>query len=152
MDFLLHFDDQIEIANPGAAALLVDMGVDPVDVAWRLSDSLPNIISTEFNPNASEKVLNASLEDLVDSMQKAKPIAPSMTKEEWLEKRRSHKQSANTERRVHGSIFTSDAKLGSAVLAEVPSTVPELPSAYLVRPEDLRLLKEACSPAPQPRR
>ena len=143
--FLMHFDEEIDIANPGAAQLLIDMGIDPVDVAWRLSDCLPNIISTDFNPNASENVLQASLVDLVDSMRKASPIAPSMSKEEWLEKRKTHKQTPNTERRVHGSNFTSEAEPepGSDVLAEVPTTVPELPSAYLVRPEDLRLLKEA---------
>ena len=43
-EFLLHFDQDIEVANPGAAQLLIDMGIDPVDVAYRLSDSLPNII------------------------------------------------------------------------------------------------------------
>ena len=43
-DFLLHFDQDIDIANPGAAQLLIDTGIDPVDVAWRLSDCLPNII------------------------------------------------------------------------------------------------------------
>ena len=43
-EFLLHFDQDIDIANPGAAQLLIDTGIDPVDVAWRLSDCLPNII------------------------------------------------------------------------------------------------------------
>lgn len=43
-DFLLHFDEQIEIANPGAAQLLIDRGVDPLDCAYLLSEALPNII------------------------------------------------------------------------------------------------------------
>ena len=30
MEFLLHFDEEIEVANPGAAELLIDMGVDAV--------------------------------------------------------------------------------------------------------------------------
>ena len=67
-EFLLNFDKDIELANPGAAQLLIDMGIDPVDVAYRLSDCLPNIISTNFIPNASEKILRASLEDLSDAM------------------------------------------------------------------------------------
>ena len=147
MEFLLHFDEEIEVANPGAAELLIDMGVDPVDVAWRLSDSLPNIISTDFNPNASEKVLQASLEDLVISMQKAVPIAPSSTKEEWLEKRKANKSTAS--KKAHGSadaVSSGDATDVSSPakgLATVPTTVPELPNAYLVRDEDIAQLKGA---------
>ena len=145
-EFLLNFDKDIELANPGAAQLLIDMGIDPVDVAYRLSDCLPNIISTNFNPNASEKILQASLEDLADAMRKASPIAPSMGKEEWLANRLAQKPKA-VKRKPHGST-TSDqavADTGSStvVLAEVPSMVPELPGAYLVRDEDLSLLKAA---------
>ena len=145
-EFLLNFDKDIELANPGAAQLLIDMGIDPVDVAYRLSDCLPNIISTNFNPNASEKILQASLEDLSDAMRKASPIAPSMGKEEWLANRLAQKPKA-VKRKPHGST-TSDqavADTGSStvVLAEVPSMVPELPGAYLVRDEDLSLLKAA---------
>ena len=152
-DFLLHFDQDIEVANPGAAQLLIDMGIDPVDVAYRLSDCLPNIISTDFNPNASEKILQASLEDLTDAMRKALPISPSMSKEEWLEKRKMHKRSAAsnpTGRKVHGTSGGAAADApnapeasASSRLAEVPTTVPELPGAYLVRQEDLSQLKEA---------
>ena len=57
MHFLTWFDNEIEIANPGAAELLIEMGVDPVDVAYRLSNRLPNIISTDFNPNGSNRQL-----------------------------------------------------------------------------------------------
>ena len=138
LSFLMHFDEEIEVANPGAAELLIDMGVDPVDVAWRLSDSLPNIISTNFDPNSSEKVLQASLEDLVDSMRRATPIAPSTTKEEWLEKRKNYK-SSNSSTKAHGSSY--DAVSSTGKLAVVPKTVPELPNAYLVRAEDIAQLK-----------
>ena len=84
MDFLLHFDEEIDIANPGAAELLLEQGVDPVDVAFILSDALPNIISTDFNPNGSSRQIQASLEDLAETMRRAEPIAPSVGKEEWL--------------------------------------------------------------------
>ena len=152
-NFLMHFDEEIDIANPGAAQLLIDMGIDPVDVAYRLSDCLPNIISTNFNPNASQNMLQASLVDLADSMRKALPIAPSMSKEEWLEKRKNHKRSGDSktaERKVHGA-SGGEAGEGSgsaglqspASLAAVPSTVPELPNAYLVRDEDLSQLRAA---------
>ena len=149
VSFLMHFDEEIEIANPGAAQLLLEHGVDPVDVAYLLSDSLPNIISTSFNPNASEKVLQASLEDLVDSMRRAVPIAPTMSKEEWLEKRKAHKPSS----KAHGSQDVvaeptdgaAEVKKVSApsTLADIPATVPALPNAYLVRATDLADLKSA---------
>ena len=147
-NFLMHFDEEIDIANPGAAQLLVDMGIDPVDVAWRLSDCLPNIISTDFNPNASENILQASLVDLADAMRKAVPIAPSMSKEEWLEKRKTHQRSsAPSGRKEHGAsgvAAVAESKPQSTrVLADVPATVPELPGAYLVRDEDLAQLKAA---------
>ena len=60
MDFLLHFDERIETANPGASKLLMENGVDPVDVAYVLSGALPNIISTDFNPNGSSRQIQAS--------------------------------------------------------------------------------------------
>ena len=96
LEFMMYFDQEIEIANPGAAQLLIDHGVDPVDVAWRLSNSLPNIISTDFNPNASSKIIRASLEDMVDTMRHAKPMSPTMSKEEWQAMRvaRSKSQAA----------------------------------------------------------
>ena len=31
-----HFDEEIKLLNPGAAQMLVDMGVDPVDCAYLL--------------------------------------------------------------------------------------------------------------------
>jgi hypothetical protein len=147
-EFLLHFDKDIDIANPGAAQLLIDLGVDPVDVAWRLSDCLPNIISTAFNPNGSERQIQASLEDLADAMRKAVPIAPSVTKEEWLAARASQKAKSSA-KKEHGSAGNGGDAVEvmldstSADLADVPLTVPELPDSYLVRDEDLNQLKNA---------
>jgi hypothetical protein len=167
LEFMMHFDQEIEIANPGAATLLVEHGVDPVDVAWRLSDSLPNIISTDFNPNASSKIIKASLEDLVDTMKGASPMAATMGKEEWLAMRAKRKSpgAGVPERRPHGSGIRrgSGGRRGGAAedqpqqprqgapqqqgatsgkrLADVPTTVPELPSSYLVREEDIGELK-----------
>ena len=147
--FLMHFDEEIDIANPGAAQLLIDMGIDPVDVAWRLSDCLPNIISTEFNPNGSERQIQASLEDLADAMRKAKPIAPSITKVEWLALRAMQKPSSSVAKKEHGSASgesgttVEQAPESASVMAGVPATVPELPNSYLVRDNDLSQLKEA---------
>ena len=151
MDFLLHFDKEIEIANPGAAELLMKAGVDPVDVAWRLSDSLPNIISTDFNPNSSSRAIVASLEDLVDSMRRAAPMAPTKSKEKWLEERATPPEKvSNHERKQNGkgggeqeAPGSADARVSPETLAKIPATVPELPNAYLVRMDDLQQLKVA---------
>ena len=78
MEFLSRFDAEIDTANPGAAELLREQGVDPVHVAYLLSAVLPNIISTDFNPNGSTRQLAASLEDLADQTRHTKPIASSL--------------------------------------------------------------------------
>jgi Mrp family chromosome partitioning ATPase len=153
MEFLVHFDEEIDIANPGAAELLVENGVDPVDVAFLLSDALPNIISTDFNPNGSSRQIQASLEDLADQMRLATPLAPTITKKEWLEKRKA--SSTRREAKQHGkggaaAETAAPAELGKAAapspsrqLARVPKSVPELPTAYLVRETDIGGLKSA---------
>ena len=148
-EYLLHFDKDIDIANPGAAQLLIDWGIDPVDCAYLLSDSLPNVISTNLDPNGSERQIQASLEDLADAMRKAVPIAPSMGKEEWLAMRAAQKLKSSMAKKEHGSSSGgSDAAAeaepqSTRILADVPGHVPELPGAYLVRDEDLTQLKAA---------
>ena len=98
-------------------------------------------------------MLQASLVDLADAMRKAQPIAPSMGKEEWLEKRKTQKRSVDpskAERKVHGAsggaAEEGEARTKStsaSSLAKLPPSVPELPNAYLVRAEDLSQLKKA---------
>ena len=141
MDFLLHFDERIETANPGASKLLMENGVDPVDVAYVLSDALPNIISTDLNPNGSSRQIQASLGDLVDQMRHAKPIAPTITKEKWLEKRKA--ESVGREMKPHGRGQGLETTSSGAAqkLADVPITVPELPGALLVRSDLIAQIK-----------
>ena len=61
---MTHLDQEIEIVNPGAAQLLMRFAADPQDVAYRLSEVLPSIISVDFNPNASSFVLDAMVMEL----------------------------------------------------------------------------------------
>ena len=106
--FLMFFDKEIDIANPGAALLLHENNIDPVDVAYRLSVFLPYIISTNFNPHDNDLMIEASVKTLVDSMRSAvlKPVQTRTTKEEWLEKRKNHRYSPR--RKLHGG--TNSAK------------------------------------------
>ena len=141
MDFLLHFDERIETVNPGASQLLKENGVDPVDVAYILSDALPNIISTDFNPNGSSRQIQASLGDLADQMRHAKPIATSITKEEWLEKRRAASGGHEMKPHGQGQGLGATGSIAAQTLADIPSTVPELPGALLVRPDLIAEIK-----------
>jgi hypothetical protein len=162
LDFLTYFDKEIEIANPGAAALLLEHGVDPVDVAYRLSTVLPSIISTDFNPNGSANAINAAMMDLQAAMARAAPFPVTIGKEEWLEKRGTVPRAVRRASKPHGkgadsltaaeqspataaapSDEFSTAAAASGSLANLPSTVPELPNAYLVREGNLEELKKS---------
>ena len=165
-NFLMNFDRDIDIANPGAAQLLIDHGVEPLDCAYLLSETLPNIISVPFNPNGSARQIQASLADLVDAMGTASAIAPSVRKDEWVARRTAaskKKRGSMVSKRPHGSREKSrdsspracsaaalessapqpSSALPAATLADIPPFVPELPNSYLVREKDLTELKEA---------
>ena len=85
--FLQHLDTYLEQANPGAAAVLRDNGVEPIDVAWKLSQSLPKIISVPLNTSASRNLLNATIDDIQEAMSRAKPQAITGDKELWQKSR-----------------------------------------------------------------
>ena len=75
MDFLLHFDEEIDIANPGAAELLIEQGVDPVDVAWpiRPPEHHQHRLQPQREQPSDPGFTEASLEDLADQMRQAPP-------------------------------------------------------------------------------
>jgi hypothetical protein len=47
--FLMELDTLLNERNSGAMDLLVDRGVEPFDIAFKLSSVLPNIISSELS-------------------------------------------------------------------------------------------------------
>lgn len=134
---MLHLDTMIEERNPGTkgasstraraprctaptlapstpAEMLEEHGIDLIDMAFRLSDTLPCIISTDFNPNASAHSIRASMLELKEAMAKAEPLPQTMTREEWLTRRAAAPGPARI-RKEHG-------KITNAVLAPVPET------------------------------
>lgn len=139
-ELLMHLDEDLDRLNSGATDMLREQGVDLVDAAFRLADALPAIISTDFNPNGSTRQIEATLGDLADQIHNAKPIdPPSISKEEWLEKRR---QKPRRKHRPHGKGQGQGADSAAAQkLADVPDTVPELPGALLVRAELITQIK-----------
>ena len=113
--------------------MLEEHGIDLTDMAFRLSDTLPCIISTDFNPNASAHSIRASMLELKEAMAKAKPLPQTMTREEWIA-RRGAAPGAARKRKEHG-------KVTGAVLAPVPETgtmgySTTTPPAYPCRPPD----------------
>ena len=146
-ELLMHLDVELDRLNPGATDMLREHGVDPVDAAFRLANALPAIISTEFNPNGHARHIEATLEILADQIRHAKPIVPpSISKEDWLEKRRQHtttmaKQRGKPHGRGQGQGLASTGSAAAQKLADVPDTVPELPGALLVRAELIAQIK-----------
>ena len=84
--FLEKLETEIEAINPGASAVLVGNDIDVGELAWKLSSTLPNIISIGFNPSASRNVLAGSVTDVIEAIQKAKPITVP-PRAEWNRRR-----------------------------------------------------------------
>ena len=84
LQLLRDLDTELDKANPGAASVLLEHGVDPEEAAWKLSSVVPNIISVSFDPAGSANNIRASLLDILDAMKAARPIAPKDTLEEFV--------------------------------------------------------------------
>ena len=84
---LTHLDTQLEQLNPGASELLISHGFELRDAAWRLSSVVPKIISVDFATGASRNVLNATLADLKETMQRATAVALPDDRDAWLASR-----------------------------------------------------------------
>ena len=85
--FLTALDSKLDVKNPGASATLAKHGVDVHDAAWKLSCTLPAIISVAFNPSASQAVLSATVNDIADAVRKARPLENPVSREEWSRRR-----------------------------------------------------------------
>ena len=71
---LTFLDTELDRLNPGACATLLEHGVEPAVAAFTLSKVVPNIISIELDSSASENMLEATLKDVMEQMQKAQPV------------------------------------------------------------------------------
>ena len=146
--FLADLDKQLEVRNPGATDLLKENGIDVLDVVWKLSSTLPGIISTFFNPKASKNVLNAVIMDIAASIRRAQPciIPPS---EKWLAARAAKLTLAVTTTAVSAVVSSHrashraqavteptavDTSFKTKSLATIPPDVPELPIGLQTRP------------------
>ena len=86
-NFLSHLDTYLDQVNPGATATLREQGVEPVDAAYKLSCSLPKIISVSLNTSGSRNQLAATVADIAESLTQAKPASLAIDKATWLKSR-----------------------------------------------------------------
>lgn len=86
-NFLKHLDLKLDLTNPGARADVEKHGFDLTKIAYQLSNVIPNIISTAFNPAASRNVLNATVMDIQDAIADAEVISCKESLAEWLRNR-----------------------------------------------------------------
>ena len=127
---MLHLDSMLEAANPGASKVLAEAGVDIKGAAWKLSSTIPNVISVPFNPSASQNAIAASVLDLIEGMRVATSVPLEKTLDEWSAARGASPVSAAQ----HGaSTLTSDGLGSSGSGLVLPPEVPDLPRGYLVR-------------------
>ena len=69
-EFLNSLETSLEQVNPGALAVLAKNDVDVGELAWKLSSTIPEIISIGFNPSASRNILSATIADIVGTAQR----------------------------------------------------------------------------------
>ena len=89
-EFLKHIDELLEVRTPGATQVLEHAfdHVDVVDLAYKLSSVLPNIVAKKFYPEADNKSLQGNFESIAHAVRNAKVRFPGIDKELWLERRK----------------------------------------------------------------
>ena len=128
--FMTHLDTALEAETQEQLGAL---GVDLLDAAFKLANTLPNIISVALSMNESRAVLSARVSDIVSAMGKAAlPVLPA-DRAAWLAARGSAPK-----RPPHGR---RDAGASLPMPAAIPPDVPTLPEALLPRPDILAALK-----------
>jgi hypothetical protein len=145
-NLLLHLDSRLEVVNPGASDMLLNEGVDLLDVAFKISSVLPNIISLPFNSSSSDRFLQAAILDIVDAVQDAAALPIPTGRDAWLTRRGT---APATSKPQHGDgMPPSDSSAAAAPqnaavapapaavtggLATVPLAVPDLPDVLSER-------------------
>ena len=123
---LVHLDT---LLPSNQAEALTALGIDLLDAAYKLSNTLPAIISVALNMNESRGRLRATLDDVVEAMEKARP-SELPDRDEWLASRGSPAP-------VHGlgsTAAVADAAASSTRFSPLPpsprhpASLPALPS------------------------
>lgn len=152
-NLLKSLDTELGLRNPGAGAVLTENDVDPSDLSWKLSSTLPGIISIGFNPSASRNVLKGTITDIIEAMKKAQmqEMPAAMPKEEWMRRRKSEPKQEAAEQVASATSEVVDVAAASAprhhngasaaAVATIPPEVPSLPDSAVARPDIIDALK-----------
>ena len=125
---MLHLDTILELENPGASTVLLENGIDLKLAAWKISSTIPNVISVPFNPSGSQNNITGSLLDLVEGIHSAVPVPLEKSYDDWLAARGDTPVSS----KPHGAA-TGAGTRELAHSTPLPPEVPDLPRGYLVR-------------------
>ena len=104
--------------------MLRNEGVDPLDVAYKLSSVLPKIISIKFDSSGSANTIHASLLDIVAAIQSAKAVPIAKTREQWLKSRTGAPADVIVAERQHGDGMAAD---GPSAPPDAQQAVDEMP-------------------------
>lgn len=140
-DFMTHLDATLDA---GTQEKLVALGVDIKEAAFKLSNTLPNIISVPLNMNESRNILAARVADIAGAMDKAVLPAVPSDKAAWLAARGNAPPPpahgwAATGAASATNLFASAQQ--STQMAAVPPEVPSLPAGAVARPDIIGALK-----------
>ena len=129
---MTHLDTMLDAETQSQ---LVALGLDVTDVAFKLANTLPNIISVPLNMNESRTVLAARVTDIVGAMENAAMPTLPEDREAWLAGRGTAPTAPG-----HGP----SGAVGSSGtgLALVPPEVPTLPESTVSRPDLISALKK----------
>ena len=98
---------------------LASMGIDLIDAAFKLANTLPNIISVPLNMNESRTWLVSAVASIAEAVDKATPLPQLPDRAAWL--------AARGEAPLH--VVGAELHAG-AKLARIPDEVPELPPSW----------------------
>ena len=94
-ELLQTLERSLNQANPGALELLAKNDINVDDLTWKLSSTIPEMISVGFNPSASKNVLAATIADIVHAVRSAKPLMVQ-PREQWLSRQATLKKACIT--------------------------------------------------------
>ena len=139
---LTHLDhpSTMEASNPGASKLVErEAGTDLQAVAHALAQTVPNVISVNFDSFGTRNAIHAALLDLLSAMKAAKAIPFAASCQEWLAARGEPTPPAAAEH-AHGQ---GGAEAEGVRGARLPAELPQVPTGYLPRTDVVDSCKAA---------
>jgi len=80
-----------ECLDAGALSALREVGLDPIDVAFELSCTVPSIVARKYDPTDAKAIRNAQLQVVLDTVDAAVFVQNGVAKKDWLARRSGHR-------------------------------------------------------------